>query len=149
MFPFFYLGVSAYHINGKTLHSAFGLNPQKIYKELSILRRDKLTQQLKREVLFIIDERGMLSSEILGACERNLKECIYDGLCQDQEFGGIPVVLLIGDDFQLPPIVIQQKGKGAFFVYSENKASKIHSSVMLDEARGIQLFKKLSKRLWH
>ena len=29
-------------------------------------------------------------------------------------FGGIPVILLFGDDNQLPPVCVHGKGKGAF-----------------------------------
>ena len=30
--------------------------------------------------------------------------------------GGIPVVLLVGDDYQLPPVITKGKGKGYFYI---------------------------------
>ena len=89
----------------------------------------------------------MLSSEILGACERNMKQTIYGGVCDDHEFGGIPVVLLVGDDFQIPPVVIKGKGKGAFYIFADKKISQINVNVMLDEVSGINLFKTLASNV--
>ena len=38
-------------------------------------------------------------------------------MCGEHDFGGIPVVLIVGDDYQLPPVVIGKKGKGAFLYF--------------------------------
>ena len=91
--------------------------------------------------MLLIDERSMLSSELLGACERNVKQTMYDGVCDNHDFGGIPIVLLLGDDYQLPPVVIGSKGKGAFYVFQKDSTSKYDRDCMLIESHGINPFR--------
>jgi hypothetical protein len=50
----------------------------------------------------MIDERSLLSSRLLGNSAQIISETVFDGCNIDDEFGGIPVVLLAGDDHQLP-----------------------------------------------
>ena len=66
-------GASACNINGKTIHSQFGLNPFNLSRDLSRTKQLQLKNELKRALILIIDERSMISSEILSATERNLK----------------------------------------------------------------------------
>lgn len=86
----------------------------------------------------------MLSSEILGAVERNIRETIYGGVFGKHRFGGIPVVMSVGDDHQLPPVVIGSKGKVAFYIYGQNKISNRNSKTMIEESNGIEMFKLLT-----
>ena len=58
--------------------------------------------------MLIIDEQSMISSKLLAAAERNTRECIYGGHNSKELWGGLPVVLLFGDDYQLMPV--QQHG---------------------------------------
>jgi len=60
----------------------------------------------------------MIASSLLGASARNCKETAHGGVHQDLSWGGIPIVILVGDDHQLPPVEIGGKGKGAFYVLS-------------------------------
>ena len=46
----------------------------------------------------------MINSKILAAAERNTKDCIYNDQNSTELWGGLPVVLLFGDDYQLMPI---------------------------------------------
>ncbi len=43
----------------------------------------------------------MISSKVLAATEQNTRECIYQGQNTSKIWGGLPVVLLFGDDYQL------------------------------------------------
>ena len=54
--------------------------------------------------MLIIDERSMISSKVLAAAERNTRECIYKSQNTCEILGGLPVVLLFGDDYQLMPV---------------------------------------------
>ena len=55
--------------------------------------------------MLIIDERSMISSGLLTAAERNVRHCVFGQQNQKELWGGIPVVLVFGDDFQLPPVI--------------------------------------------
>lgn len=68
------------------------------------LKKEKLKEQLERLLVLVIDERSMISSKILAAAERNVRECIYNGQNSTELWGGLPVVLLFGDDYQLMPV---------------------------------------------
>ena len=46
----------------------------------------------------------MLSSKLVAGAERNLRRCIYGQQNQTELWGGIPVVLIFGDDYQLLPV---------------------------------------------
>ena len=112
---------------------------------LSKDRQLQLQNNLKRVLVLIVDERSMLSSQLLGKCERNIRDTIYGGSCKDHEFGGIPVVILIGDDFQFPPVVFKGKGAGAFKVYDKSSRS---NSMSADEHSGIKLFQRLTENVF-
>ena len=114
-------------MNGTTLHSRFGLEIN-LGKELSRTKEDILLKDMRRCLLLIVDEQSLISGELLSACKRNLSKTIYGGLSSKEDFGGIPVVMLCGDDSQLPPIIRFGKGKGAFYVF-ENKVIYSRKSV--------------------
>ena len=62
----------------------------------------------------MIDEQSMLSSIILAVTERNVRECVFKGQNSKEIWGGVLVVLLFGDDYQLFPVI----DKGAIQGYS-------------------------------
>ena len=43
----------------------------------------------------------MLSSKVLGAAERKIRKTVYNGQNSQEIWGGVPAVLLFGDDYQL------------------------------------------------
>jgi hypothetical protein len=53
----------------------------------------------------MIDEQSMLSSIILAVTERNVRECVFKGQNSKKIRGGVPVVLLFGDNYQLFPVI--------------------------------------------
>lgn len=90
-------GIAALNINGKTLHSLCKLPPAWIVKDDVKIFKPEIAKQAK---LLIIDEISMVNANLLDGVSayfrinRNSRE----------PFGGLPVVL-VGDLFQLPPIV--------------------------------------------
>lgn len=101
-------GVAAYNVNGETFHHLFKMGvTKKEYKsdEMPQTTRMHLIKKFKTLLALIIDERSLVSSRILGTVERKTAETIYEGgHNRDQSWGGLPIVVIVGDDYQLPGI---------------------------------------------
>ena len=95
--------------------------------------------------MLIVDERSMISCELLSAFVRNLSMTIYGGLSKEKEFGGIPIIIIIGDDSQLPPVIQYGKGKGAFYVFDKKSTSRKNATQLRNEYTGKQLFQRLAE----
>lgn len=113
-------GVAALNVGGQTLHSFFRF-PFKIIDEnaLADQRKNRLWKKVK---LIIIDEISMVRADMLDGIDIILRKA------QDsrQPFGGCKV-LLIGDFYQLPPViphhekaVLGQMGYAGPFAYHAN-----------------------------
>ena len=94
--------------------------------------------------LFVImDERSMCDCIQLGSIERNCREVALQGTNKHLSFGGIPFIILIGDDFQLPPV-----DKGAFYCF-DTKLPKIQNAVRLELfENGARNFRYIGKDVW-
>jgi hypothetical protein len=58
-------------------------------------------QEVSHMLCLIIDERSLLSASDLG--EKRIKGTIHNSMGNLNEyFGGLPVLILVGDDYQLP-----------------------------------------------
>ena len=47
----------------------------------------------------------MLSSKVLGAAKRNIRTAVYNEHNSQQIWGGVPVVILFGNNYQLWPVI--------------------------------------------
>jgi hypothetical protein len=74
---------------------------------------------------------------MIAAIDMTLRKAYNGGLAHDQDFGGLPIIILLGDDYQLPPV----KQKGAFDLYKTN----ITNLGFNDDVRGLMLFRKFSR----
>ncbi len=54
---------------------------------------------------------------LLGQTELNIKETVHNGGHDTEDWGGIPVVAIFGDDYQLPPPVYP----GAFVSFEQKQ----------------------------
>lgn len=93
-------GIAALNINGKTLHSLCKLPPAWIVKEDIRTFKPEIARQAE---LLIIDEISMVNANLLDGVNAYFRK----NRNSSQPFGGLPVVL-VGDLFQLPPIVTNQ-----------------------------------------
>lgn len=99
-------GGAAYNVQGCTLHRLLSLSVDKkiLCNDLSDDKQTELSKRLENLLMLIIDERSMIGSSLLAAAERNLRHCAFGRQNQSQAWGGVPVVLLFGDDHQLMPV---------------------------------------------
>jgi ATP-dependent DNA helicase PIF1 len=97
-------GVASNQIGGQTLHSLFRLPIDGNYRPLS--ETPTVLSSLQRRFnsihYLIIDEKSMLGLKPLAWVDQRLREIFPNR--RDQYFGGLSVIL-IGDFFQLPPVL--------------------------------------------
>jgi len=125
--------IAAINIGGKTLHSICQLPPSFIIKDdiKEVPRRKEVTEAK----LLIIDEISMVNANLLDGVSaffrRNRKV--------DKPFGGVPVIM-IGDMFQLPPVVSRSTEKFFKQIYG---SAKFYNAKCLGEAPyyGVELKK--------
>ena len=138
-------GAAAHNVLGKTVHSLFGVNPMRPNKAVAGKTLKHLKRLMLRTLVLLIDERSMLSSVVLGAAEQNAALTAHGGVHQEDDWGGIPVVILVGDDFQIPPVEGKgASGKGAFRLMSGDRRAVSYGCRSNVEAWGAGQFLKLS-----
>ncbi len=54
-------------------------------------------------IALFFDERSMISQHVLGSAELNISTTAHSGGHETEDWGGIPVIVVFGDDYQLPP----------------------------------------------
>jgi ATP-dependent exoDNAse (exonuclease V), alpha subunit - helicase superfamily I member len=96
-------GVAALNVGGQTIHSFFHFPPKPIDLD-SIQQVKNRTLYQKMDVL-IIDEISMVRADMLDAMEMFLRKNAKD---EKRPFGGVQIVL-IGDLFQLPPVIARRE----------------------------------------
>ena len=135
-------GAAAFNVKGKTCHNTWKINVKNPAKPISNEKKTKLQQNLQHLLMLCIDERSMLSKSILGAIDRCSKDTVHKNTeTSEKPFGGIPIVLLTGDDHQLPSVTIGEKGQGITY-YFRNEKSKVKrdSQTLLLERDGENAF---------
>jgi hypothetical protein len=55
-------------------------------------------------VMLVFDERSMVSSKVIARSHFNVAHSTYGGNKSSCSWGNVPVVLFVGDDYQLPSI---------------------------------------------
>src|SRR5688572_9975274 len=98
-------GVAAVNINGETIHSFFGFRPGVVPTDGNRLanrsQKKKLFQNL---TTLIVDEISMVRADLLDTMDLFLRTIRQNHL----PFGGVQLVM-IGDLFQLPPVVTNEE----------------------------------------
>jgi hypothetical protein len=110
-------GAAAHNVQGSTLHRLLGISVSRPEEKITGTALENLQECLKHLLCLIIDEQSMLSSKVLAAAERNVRHSVYKGQNSGEIWGGVPVVPLFGDDFQLFPVIEE----GAIQGYSKKK----------------------------
>ena len=96
-------GIAATHVSGKTIHSWTGLGIKRAVTDSfldGLLFKEWITGPVNAAKVLIIDEISMLDATMINNIDMVLRRVRGD----DTPFGGIQIVL-VGDFFQLPPVV--------------------------------------------
>ena len=96
-------GIAATHIDGVTIHSWCGIGVKSTITNqdlAAIAGKEYVVRRVRRAQILIIDEISMLSADTLSSVDRVCQELREN----PASFGGLQVVL-VGDFFQLPPVV--------------------------------------------
>jgi ATP-dependent exoDNAse (exonuclease V) alpha subunit len=115
-------GIAATHIHGMTIHSWSGIGIKTTLgrSDLHALASNKpVAKRVRRAHVLIIDEVSMLPPETLSMIDavcREIKE-------RSEPFGAIQVVL-VGDFFQLPPIVKPPVGDDSQVLFMEESSPR-------------------------
>ncbi|KJK73474.1 hypothetical protein H634G_11287 [Metarhizium anisopliae BRIP 53293] len=95
-------GVAGNQISGTTLHSLLHLPINKDFRPLSAIDKAQLQKKLKDVQYLIIDEKSMLGLRQPSWIDDRLREAFPH---RNEEFFGGLNILLVGDFFQLPPVL--------------------------------------------
>ena len=95
--------VAAMNIGGQTIHSLFKLPISDFLIENTLFKtnRKKIAEVIKRADILVIDEISMVRPDMLDAINKLTKVMRQKA---NKAFGGLQV-LLIGDIYQLPPVI--------------------------------------------
>ncbi|KAH7461132.1 hypothetical protein FOMA001_g19195 [Fusarium oxysporum f. sp. matthiolae] len=95
-------GSAAAQIGGTTVHSACGLDTHRSSNEQLPRFSEAKKWAWKQKLVFVIDEISMLGGATFFKTHCHL-QALRD--CSDKPFGGIPIVLLMGDFYQFAPVL--------------------------------------------
>lgn len=106
-------GVAALNVEGQTIHSFFLIRPGITLKEAKREGRQARHNELYREVeTIVIDEISMVRADLFDAIDVFLKAVMNS----KEPFGGKQIVM-IGDLYQLPPVVRDDEAEALSKVY--------------------------------
>ena len=129
-------GIASTHIGGMTIHSWSGIGIKtKLdkYDLDKIASSEYIVRRVNRTKVLIIDEVSMLSPNMLDMVDMVCREIKQNS----EPFGGIQIVL-VGDFFQLPPIIKKEETKtkqNLFFKEKKNSGIFAYDSGAWDRAR--------------
>ncbi len=103
-------GVAAVNVGGQTIHSFFGFTPETTPDTVKNPRGDDEEKKIYRELdAIVIDEISMVRADLFDCIDIFLRKAGKD---KRKPFGGVQMIL-IGDLYQLPPVVT--RGEQQFF----------------------------------
>jgi hypothetical protein len=71
---------------------------------MSDMTRQSLLEKLQKTMVRLLDERSMISQQLLGLLEENVGKTAHEVSNINQGCGGVQVVVIFGDDYQLTSV---------------------------------------------
>lgn len=125
-------GAAAFNAGGCTVHHMCGISARNVQQmQITEEQKERLEQTFMDTIVIFFDERGMLDSKVVGKAERVIAQTTRGGLYHKEDWGGVPVIVFIGDDLQLPAV-----GKGSMFLPIGPKSERWMGTLSAMEARG-------------
>lgn len=121
-------GIASTHINGKTIHSWASMGIKEVITERdieNILTKAYAVRQMVAADILVIDEISMLSGKTLNNVDRILRH-VRGTTISGEAFGGLQVVL-VGDFYQLPPVL--KNSKTSDFAFNSDAWKDAHLTV--------------------
>jgi ATP-dependent exoDNAse (exonuclease V) alpha subunit len=107
-------GIAALNIGGQTIHSFCGFPPRLFYPDsLNPTSDSKKLKLLEKVDTIVVDEISMVSALLFDGLEAFLRINKGGGMIP---FGGCQIIL-IGDLYQLPPVVSREESKAFYSMY--------------------------------
>jgi len=131
-------GLAAVNVGGQTAHSLFSFPPRVI--DPAKVQVGRNANVLKRLDLLVVDEVSMVRVDLMDGIDRCLRLCKG----RDLPFGGVQMVL-IGDLFQLPPVVREHEVK-KYFAESYGGPYFFHAPVFQETGIGLLDLQKVYRQ---
>jgi hypothetical protein len=138
-------GSAAYNAGGETVHRGFKVPRRMENLSISANNQAYMLRRFATMLVIIIDERSMLDAGMLGIIQNYMEQCAHQGQKKDHPWGGIPIIILVGDDYQLPPIL-----SGAFYALDPKSLPRTftmsHAYFQI-RLKGFAEFRKMGKNV--
>lgn len=128
-------GVAAVNIGGQTIHSFFRFKPNITPEKAAVKSSKKIYKKLDA---LVIDEISMVRADLLDCVDRFLR---VNGKHKNRPFGGVQMIL-IGDLYQLPPVVV---GNERYIFKTEYESEYFFSAKVFASGNFAPAFLELEK----
>ena len=136
-------GAAAFVSGGVTIQRLCGMTPQNCKDVLlSDPQKERLVKEFFDTIMLFIDERSMTDLETLGKAETSIAQSTRGGHFSHKSWGDLPVVVLIGDDMQLPSV-----NKGTWFLPVGPKEDRFSGRLKPLEQKGRDAFLEAGKNV--
>jgi hypothetical protein len=130
-------GQAAFNAGGTTCHHGLGVGVNRTVAEgISPTTLKELLRQNQGLVMLVFDERSLVSSKLLARCHYNMSQTAYGGKNKNKDWGNIPILLFVGDDYQLPSVE-----NGCLSIFDETAK---HTD---EESYGNRVFTRLASKV--
>ena len=91
-------GSAAFNAGGETINRGFRVPIDIKTMKINDSTQKFLLKKYSRAICLVIDERSLLEANKLGCVEYFMAQCAHGGKNPLMSWGGIPIVILVGDD---------------------------------------------------
>lgn len=112
-------GTAAFNVYGETVHHFLKRTPNQAEytgNSMSNVKKKELIKKCSHLLALICDERSLLDAVLLGTTKQIVQETIFNGFLSQEAWGGLPIFILVGDDYQLPAFT-----ESAFYCMTSTK----------------------------